>query len=147
MAAREVRMVSGKSRDERRRMRRYPVVKVVTELLLRKGLFGSDWLPVRAVDLSAEGMAIDSEAELQPGQLATLRMVVEMDMGHFEIDKLVGHVLHSTRQGSTWRCGLQFDYAGQKHMQDEVFRSRLQRIIDLLERTHALADRIQKQQR
>ncbi|RMF19568.1 MAG: PilZ domain-containing protein [Gammaproteobacteria bacterium] len=128
---------------ERRRARRYPFVEMRSQVILRTGLFGKTQVPVIPVDLSAGGLAFDSPVELEVGERITLDLEVNMDMGQFRLEKLVGHVVHRTRKGSVWHCGLAFDIGKLKSGQ----YTQIMRIIGLIARTESLADRIQQQAR
>jgi len=127
---------------ERRRYRRYPAAKLKASMKTKK-LMMTQWQDVAVGDFSSHGMAIFVENAVKPESQITLNLVLEMDMGSIQIDKINATVMNITDNKSYWRLGLSFNPEFVEKNSD--VNRKLEKIARILEQSAQLKDRLKDQ--
>lgn len=129
-------------KNERRRFRRHPSVKLIASAKSKKGLF-NPWVEVLPRDYSKRGMAIETQEAFEINQPITLSITLEMELGEIHVTKVEGVIKNKIPSSPIPRYGVEFDYSANRHMKSVETQSQLGRIEGILERSENLRLRIE----
>lgn len=119
-----------------RKFARYGVGSLSVSLH-RMGLLGlfADPMNVRAIDFNATGLAFRHSHMLSPGQ----PVVLELATDQYHLSRVVGVVRYTTRMGSHFRCGVEFDFEANENMRSIEVKNILKNIEATLHEVMILA--------
>lgn len=123
--------------QERRSRQRLPSIRVSARVGIKRGLFGRDWLTVRVLDISGQGVAFTGEVPLAQGDGFQMSMRLTTETGDFVVEKATASV-SSVRELTDRRIfGARFDDDN-----PAATRRSLDRIEGIVKRYKELSSRI-----
>lgn len=78
--------------QERRSRQRLPSIRVSARVGIKRGLFGRDWLTVRVLDISNDGVAFTGDVPLEPGDEFQMSLRLTTETGDFVAEKAAASV-------------------------------------------------------
>ena len=133
-------MVSLVQFQEKRSQRRLPSANLKAQVKSKQGLF-SNWLDLDVVDFNLSGMALKLPTEPELGSKLNFRLILEMDMGDIKVKNIEAKIVNKVNaiNDGVWRVGLIF--TSQTKQSNET-KQQLERIIQILERSAAIKERM-----
>ncbi len=73
--------------QERRRRQRLPSIRLTAHVRIKRGLLGRDWVTVRVLDFSNQGIAFTGEVPLSEGDRFHMSLTLHTETGDFVVEK------------------------------------------------------------
>jgi hypothetical protein len=103
--------------DERRQHTRYRAGNISVTVSFRDKSSGNIYVEsVQAFDFNSSGIAIETNLEFEQDNPISLNI----SQGGYHASNIICKVIHVLNRDNKNRYGLQFDYAANEHMYDEV---------------------------
>jgi hypothetical protein len=127
--------------QERRRRSRLPWANLEAKIKIRKSLFASTWLDVRAFDFSVLGVGLKTTQPFEEGDTLVINFRLALDMGEIVLEDLPGIVRHKVDKAGMYSYGIEFDNSAKIMSKDET-KQQLDRIESILRKHAEIIDRI-----
>ncbi len=73
--------------QERRSRQRLPSIRVTARVGIKRGFLGRDWLTVRVLDFSNQGLAFTGDVPLEQGDSFQMSLQLSTETGDFVVEK------------------------------------------------------------